>query len=49
MTTLEEKKLEKLLIFSNSAIFHVFFSENTLDQLSQFMGAKVAVGQTVTL
>jgi hypothetical protein len=36
--TLEETKLEKLLIFSNSAIFHIF-SEKTLDQLSQFMGA----------
>ncbi len=48
MTTLEETKLEKLLIFSNSAIFHVF-SENSLDQLSKFKGAKVAMGRTVTL
>ncbi len=48
MATLEETKLEKLLIFSDSAIFHVF-PENTLNQLSQFMLEKVAVGRTVTL
>jgi hypothetical protein len=48
MATLEETKLEKLLIFSDSAISHVF-PENTLNQLSQFMLEKVAVGRTVTL
>jgi hypothetical protein len=37
---LRRNKVGKITYFSNSAIFH-FFSENTLDQLSQFMGAKV--------
>jgi hypothetical protein len=43
MTTLEETKLEKLLIFL-TVPFLTFFKENTLDQLSQFMWAQVAVG-----
>jgi hypothetical protein len=46
MMTWEDRKLEKLLIFLLTVLFSMIFSENTLDQLSQFIWAKV--GRTVT-
>ncbi len=38
MTTLEETKLEKLLIFSNSAIFHVFFRKYIGPTVTVYVG-----------
>jgi hypothetical protein len=38
MTTLEETKLEKLLIFSNSAIFHAFFRKSIGPTVTVYVG-----------
>jgi uncharacterized HAD superfamily protein len=46
---LRRNKVGKITYFFLTVPFFTFFSENTLDKLSQFMWAKVAVGRTVTL